>query len=131
MEFAATQSLTLTGGFSLLDAKLTQTFCGDPSVCDAPGFDPSTYEQYAASGTRLPVTPRFKGNVTARYSFPVGSYKGFAQGTAVYVGDRTSDLRTLAANALGDEPAYTVFDFSAGVEMGNFHYSIIPQQRFR
>ena len=130
LEFAATQSLTLTGGFSLLDAKLTQTFCGDPSVCDAPGFDPSTYEQYAASGTRLPVTPRFKGNVTARYSFPVGSYKGFAQGTAVYVGDRTSDLRTLAANALGDEPAYTVFDFSAGVEMGNFHYSIYLNNAF-
>jgi outer membrane receptor protein involved in Fe transport len=130
LEFAATQSLTLTGGFSLLDAKLTQTFCGDPSVCDAPGFDPSTYEQYAVAGTRLPVTPRFKGNVTARYSFPVGSYKGFAQGTAVYVGDRTSDLRTLAANALGDEPAYTVFDFSAGVEMGNFHYSIYLNNAF-
>ncbi len=130
LEFAATQSLTLSGGFSLLDAKLTQTFCGDPSICAAPGFDPSTYEQYAASGTRLPVTPRFKGNITARYSFPIASYKGFVQGSAVYVGERTSDLRTLAANALGDEPAYTVFDFSAGVEMGSFHYSIYLSNAF-
>ena len=46
------------------------------------------------------------------------------------MGDRTSDLRTLAANALGDEPAYTVFDFSAGVEMGNFHYSIYLNNAF-
>lgn len=130
LEFAATQSLTLTGGFSLLDAKLTQTFCGDPSVCDAPGFDPSTYEQYAASGTRLPVTPRFKGNITGRYSFPVASYKGFVQGSAVYVGERTSDLRTLAANALGDEPSYTVFNFSAGVDTGSFHYSIYLDNAF-
>ncbi len=130
LEFAATQSFTLTGGFSLLDAKLTQTFCGDLSICDAAGFDPSTYEQYAASGTRLPVTPKFKGNITGRYSFPVGSYKGFVQGAAVYVGERTSDLRTLAANALGDEPAYTVFDFSAGVEMGSFHYSIYLSNAF-
>ena len=130
LEFAATQSLTLTGGFSLLDAKLTQTFCGDLSVCDAPGFDPGSYEQYAPSGTRLPVTPKFKGNITARYTFPVGSYKGDVQGSAVYVGERTSDLRTLAANALGDEPAYTVFDFSVGVEMSGFHYSLYLNNAF-
>jgi iron complex outermembrane recepter protein len=130
VEFAATQSLTLTGGFSLLDAKLTQTFCGDPTICGAPGFDPSTYEQYATSGTRLPVTPRFKGNLTARYSFPVGSYKGDVQGSAVYVGERTTDLRTLAANALGDMPSYTVFDFSVGVEMNSFHYSLYLNNAF-
>ena len=130
LEFAATQSLTLTGGFSLLDAKLTQTFCGIPTVCSAPGFDPSTYEQYAPAGTRLPVTPRFKGNITARYTFPVGSYKGDIQGSAVYVGERTSDLRTLAANALGDEPSYTVFDFSAGIQMNSFHYSVYLNNAF-
>jgi iron complex outermembrane receptor protein len=130
LEFAATQNLTLTSGFSWLNARLTQTFCGDPSICGAPGFDPSTYEQYAPAGTRLPVTPRFKGNVTARYTFPVGSYKGDIQGSAVYVGERTSDLRPLAANALGDEPSYTVFDFSAGIQMNNFHYSVYLNNAF-
>ena len=130
LEFAATQSLTLTGGFSLLDAKLTQTFCGDPTVCNKTGFDPTTYEQYAVAGTRLPVTPKFKGNVTARYSFPIGSYKGDVQASAVYVGERTTDLRTLAANALGDEPAYTVVDFSAGVEMHGFHYQLYLSNAF-
>jgi iron complex outermembrane receptor protein len=130
LEFAATQNLTLTSGFSWLNARLTQTFCGDPSICGAPGFDPSTYEQYAPAGTRLPVTPRFKGNVTARYTFPVGSYKGDIQGSAVYVGERTSDLRPLAANALGDEPSYTVFDFSAGIQMNSFHYSVYLNNAF-
>jgi iron complex outermembrane recepter protein len=124
LEFAATQNFTLTSGFSWLNARLTQTFCGDPSICNAPGFDPTTYEQYAVAGTRLPVTPRFKGNLTGRYTFPVASYKGFLQGSAVYVGERTSDLRTLAANALGDEPSYTVLNFSAGMEVRNFHYEI-------
>jgi len=130
LEFAATQNFTLTGGFSLLNARLIQTFCGDLSVCNAPGFDPSTYEQYATAGTRLPVTPRFKGNITGRYTFPVGSYKGDIQGSAVYVGERTSDLRTLAANALGDEPSYTVFDFSAGIQMNSFHYSVYINNAF-
>jgi iron complex outermembrane recepter protein len=130
LEFAATQNLTLMGGFSLLDAKLTQTFCGDPTICGAPGFDPSTYEQYAASGTRLPVTPKFKGNITARYAFPIGQYKGDLQATAVYVGERTTDLRTLASNALGDEPAYTVVDLAAGMEVKSIHYSIYVDNLF-
>jgi iron complex outermembrane recepter protein len=130
LEFAATQNFTLTSGFSWLNARLIQTFCGDPSVCNAPGFDPSTYEQYATAGTRLPVTPRFKGNITGRYTFPVGSYKGDIQGSAVYVGERTSDLRTLAANALGDEPSYAVFDFSAGIQMNSFHYSVYINNAF-
>jgi outer membrane receptor protein involved in Fe transport len=130
LEFAATQSLTLTGGFSLLNAKLTQTFCGDPTICNAPDFDSGTYEQYAVSGTRLPVTPKFKGNITGRYSFPVGSYKGDVQASAVHVGERTSDLRTLAANKLGDMPAYTVVDVSAGVEMKSFHYEVYVNNAF-
>jgi len=130
LEFAATQNLTLTSGFSWLNARLTQTFCGDPSICGAPGFDPSTYEQYAPAGTRLPVTPRFKGNITARYTFPVGTYKGDIQGSVVYVGERTSDLRPLAANALGDEPSYAVFDFSAGIQMNSFHYSVYINNAF-
>jgi iron complex outermembrane recepter protein len=130
LEFAVTQNLTLTGGFSWLDAKLTQTFCGDPSICNAPGFDPNTYEQYATSGTRLPVTPKFKGDITGRYTFPIGSYKGNVQASAVYVGERTSDLRTLAATALGDMPSYTVVDVSAGVEMNNFHYGIYVNNAF-
>jgi iron complex outermembrane receptor protein len=130
LEFAVTQSLTVTAGLSALDAKLTQTFCGDPSICNAPGFDPSTYEQYATSGTRLPVTPKWKGNITGRYTFPIGSYKGNVQASAVYVGERTSDLRTLAANALGDMPSYTVVDVSAGIEMNSFHYGIYLDNAF-
>jgi iron complex outermembrane recepter protein len=130
LEFAVTQDFTLAGGFSWLDAKLTQTFCGDLSICDKAGFDPSTYEQYAPSGTRLPVTPKFKGNVTGRYTFPIGSYKGDLQASAVYVGERTSDLRTLAANALGDMPSYTVIDLSAGVEVNKFHYQLYVDNAF-
>jgi len=94
LEFAATQSLTLFGGFTLLDAKLTQNFCGDPTMCTTPG-----YEQIAPAGTRLPVTPKFKGNLTARYTLPVGSYKGDIQGSGVYVGSRTVDLRATRAGS--------------------------------
>jgi iron complex outermembrane recepter protein len=68
LEFAVTEGLTLSSGFSLIDAKLTQDYCADPAQCNDPG-----YEQFAPSGTQLPVTPKFKGNVTARYSFAMGA----------------------------------------------------------
>jgi outer membrane receptor protein involved in Fe transport len=111
LEYAVTQSLTLTAGLSLLDGKLTQQYCADPTRCTDP-----TYEQFAPSGTKLPVVPKFKGDITARYTFPVGNFKGNLQGSAVHVGARSADLRVVAANLLGVEPAYTVADFSAGLE---------------
>jgi iron complex outermembrane recepter protein len=112
LEFAATESLTLSSGFSLLDAKLTQTFCGDPALCGTPG-----YEQFAPSGTELPITSKFKGNLTARYSFALtGGFKANLQGSAVYTGKRWADLRIVARDALGEMPSYTIADFSAGVE---------------
>ena len=118
LEFAATDQLTLSGGFSYLDAKLTQTFA-------APGDS-----LYAPSGTQLPVTPKFKGNVTARYTFPIGSYDASVQGSAVHVGPRWADLRQLARTALGEEPAYTVADFSFGVKKDSMHYELYINNAF-
>jgi outer membrane receptor protein involved in Fe transport len=125
LEFAATKSLTLSGGFSLLDAKLKQDFCGDPTMCTAPG-----YEQFAPAGTPLPVTPKFKGNLTARYTFPVGTYNGNLQASAVHVGARSADLRTTAAAALGEEPAYTVADISTGMAKNGLHVDLYLHNAF-
>jgi iron complex outermembrane receptor protein len=125
LEFAATQNLTLYGGFTLLDAKLTQNFCGDITMCTTPG-----YEQIAPAGTRLPVTPKAKANLTARYTFPVGTYTGDIQGSAVYVGSRTVDLRAPAQALFGDEPSYAIADFSAGVEMKGIHYQVYVNNAF-
>ncbi len=119
LEFAVTDGLTVSGGFSFLDAKLTQEYCDNPAACLTPG-----YEQYAPAGTRLPVTPKLKADITGRYAFPVGSYKGNVQASAVYVGERTADLRQAAAIALGNEPAYAVADVSAGLERNGLTYEL-------
>ena len=115
LDYLVMPGLTLSGGFSWLEAKLTQTFCGDPTICDAPGFDPSTYETYAPKDTQLPIVPKFKGNLTARYEFPiVGDMMGYAQASELYVSKRTVDLRTLAEQQFGAMPAYAVTDFNVG-----------------
>jgi len=116
LEFAATEGLTLSGGFSLIDSKLTQEFCKgeDPSMCGQPG-----YEEYAPAGTQLPTTPKFKGDLTARYSFAMpGGYQGNVQASEVYVGPRWADLRLVARNALGEMPSYEITDFTASIEKG-------------
>ena len=115
LEWAVTRSFTLSASASLLNAKLTQEYCANPAKC-YPVLDP-TYEQYAPNGQQLPVTPRFKGNIIARYNFPVFNYTGYVQGSAQYVGARWADLRQLARVQLGQEPAYATVDFSAGVQI--------------
>ena len=65
------------------------------------------------------MTPKVKGNITARYNFPVFQYAGYVQGSAEYVGARTADLRVLAAQELGAEPAYAIVDFAAGMQFKN------------
>ncbi len=125
LEFAVTDGFTVSGGFSLLDAKLTQEYCDDPVACLTPG-----YEQYAPAGTRLPVTPKLKADITGRYSFPVGSFKANLQASAVYVGARSADLRVVAAQALGEEPAYAIADLSAGLERNGLTYELYVNNAF-
>ena len=78
----------------------------------------------APYNTQLPVSPKFKADLSARYSYvtPVG--KGFVQLAGVYVGARTADLRVVPQSILGTEPAYTQFDLSTGFDWGNVHLEL-------
>ena len=126
LEFAATQGLTLSGGFSWLDSKLTQAYCPDPTSCTQPG-----QESYAPSGTQLPTTPKFKGDLTARYVFGLASgWEGNVQASAVYVGPRWADLRIVARDVLGQMPSYTVANFTTGVERNGMTVDLFVNNAF-
>jgi outer membrane receptor protein involved in Fe transport len=48
------------------------------------------------NGSRLPVTPKFKGSATARYSWPAfGNVKAHVQGGVAYQGSARASLRSL------------------------------------
>lgn len=119
LTWAASQMLTLSGGFSYLDAKLTTDYIPNPTE------DPT-----APKGTQLPVTPKFKANLTARVNFPVGSRDGFFQAAAVYQGDSWSDLQLADREVLGKQPAYTIADFSAGVSFDSFTIQLYLNNAF-
>jgi hypothetical protein len=73
-------------------------------------------------GDRLPITPRFKGNLTGRYTWDVGEYEAYAQGARLPRRAIADDLRDLERGVLGDDfaspvpapDAYTTLDLSAG-----------------
>ncbi len=110
---------SISAGASYNDAKITTDFC----VIANPTFDCTTPGNalLAPSGSRLPVTPKFKGNIVTRYEAPVfGDWEGHVQLAANHVSGRTSDLRTLQRAIKGDLGAYTTVDLSIGVKEANW-----------
>ncbi len=84
LELAVTHNFTVYGGLTYLDAKLKQDYCGE-AFCPTPE---------APNGTQLPVTPKFKADLSARFSFDTLGGKAFVQAAAAYVGSRVPDLRS-------------------------------------
>ncbi|MFT3896635.1 MAG: TonB-dependent receptor [Thermomonas sp.] len=141
LRWAATYNLAFTGGFAFYDAKLTENYCGaispvtDKPITDCPvgstvdGIDfPNGPE--AAAGSRLPVTARFKGNLTARYTTDMWGGEAFAQAALVYQGSRKVDLRTIPAETFGDLKAYTLTDLSVGYKRDNWSVDLFLKNAF-
>ena len=91
--------LTLNAAAAYTDAKTKGNICnksGDPTPDCTAVFDGLDDFVVAPSGTRLPITPKFKATGTARYSWPVFSdVKAHVQGSVTYRGSAPSSLRTL------------------------------------
>ncbi len=103
---------TLSGAMAATSAELSKDYCNTlGAAC------PSTGNPVAApNGQQLPVTPAFKGNLTARYTFMLSDWDAHVQGSAVYSDTAWSDLRNTERQILGEMPSYTLVDLSAGVD---------------
>ena len=120
---------SLNAGFSYNDAKIRRDFCkianpqfdctidvdlnGNGIVGDRSNEINTTL---APSGTRLPVTAKFKGNAIARYEFPIADWDGHVQFAVNHIGSRRSDLRPTQNALKGNLGAYTTADFSIGMK---------------
>ena len=118
ISWAATYNLRVSGGVAIYDAQLSENYCGFTDAAGNPETDCAA--PLAPEGTRLPITADFKGNLTARYTFDVGSFEAHVQGQVLHEGERSTDLRTAERNILGDLDAYTLFDLTAGFGRGNW-----------
>ena len=106
-----TNALEISASFALIDSELDGDYCVG---CNSDG------SPWAPSGTQLPVTAKFKGNVLARYNFEIGGFESFVQGSLNYEGSRGSSLN-VADNAIrGDVPASNLVDLAAGIRRDNY-----------
>lgn len=126
--FAVMHGLTLNGAATYIDAKLKGTYCGkvDPAtgqpITDCP-VDLDEYPERAPDGQSLPVTPKFKANLNARYEFDLGGYDAFVQGGIVGQSGAWADLRTYAREVLGKQAGYITTDLSAGLGRDSWTFS--------
>jgi outer membrane receptor protein involved in Fe transport len=109
----------LSGGFALLDAKLTKDYQPDPE-------EPIE----AFKGDKLPVTPDFKANVTGRYEFPMGDWGAHAQAAVVYTGSSYNDLTRADREWTGKQAAYTLVDLAFGVARGGLNIDLYLNNAF-
>ena len=102
---------TLTAAATYIDAKLREPFIISGKVT-------------APSGQRLPLTPKFKGNATARYEWDAGAGRAHVQGAVAYLGRRNPVITTSDLIKTGVLPAYTTLDASIGYSWGNWDAEI-------
>src|SRR5258706_16068977 len=72
----------------------------------------------------LPTTPKFKGNVEARYTWPIGSFEAHAQAAYVYQTYSWEDLRTVERELLGRQKPFGLADLSFGLSRNKMTYEV-------
>ena len=132
IEWAVTPGFTLTAAATELDPKMSQDFCLDSNPATGVPFPLSTCPAWDSvpSGTQLPTVAKFKGNMTARYTFPLGSGDMHLQGAYVYQSSSHSDLSPAANTLIGRQPAYGIFDVTAGLTRGKFNAELFVDNLF-
>jgi iron complex outermembrane receptor protein len=134
IEVAVTEGFLVSGGLSVLDAELTEDFCqelnsdtGLPLPSDECVGTPSPF---APDGTPLPVVPDYKANITARYSFDMGSLDAYVQGAYVYQDSTDPSLLPDENVIMGTNGAYGIADFSAGFGKDSWNVGLFVDNAF-
>jgi TonB dependent receptor. len=62
--------------------------------------------------------------------FNLGGNDAYVQGAFVHVGERTTDLRAVESNLLGNLPSYNSVDISAGIQKNSWSVSVYIDNLF-
>jgi iron complex outermembrane receptor protein len=132
------EGLTINLGAAFNDAEITEDFC----VIANPQFDCTIdadldgdgvledNDTLAPSGTRLPLTARFKANARVRYEFPLMGMNGHVQASLSHEGRRTRDLRLEQRAIYGDLRSYQIVDLNAGIQNDRWSIQIFARNLF-
>ncbi|MEQ1687830.1 MAG: TonB-dependent receptor [Sphingopyxis sp.] len=84
----------------------------------------------APAGTRLPITPRFKGNITARYTFDLGQGRAHFQSVVAHQSSASADIRTANAASLGRLEGFTTVGLSFGIDWSSWTFEAFASNLF-
>jgi iron complex outermembrane recepter protein len=135
LDWAATYNLVLSAGIAIYKSELTQNYCGaldanDEPVTNCPVSDEFPDGPLAPKGTQLPITPKVKGDITARYNFDFYGNQSYAQAAVFGTGRRRADLRVIEAGILGDLPGYGTVDLSTGMKKDKWSFDFYLKNVF-
>ena len=124
LEWAPTRGLDISLAATELDPKMSKDFCYDVDNTTGQPLPLASCPSWDAvpSGTQLPIVPKFKGDATVRYSFPLGAndLEGHAQAAYSYQSATNSTLSPFQNSLIGSVPAYGTLDLLLGLSKGNF-----------
>ena len=138
-DWRANPNLTLSAAGSYNDGKLTKNFCGADPVTGLIIPTCADSAAQAVHGQVLPYTSKFKGNITARYSFQVAGWDAHAQAGLFYQSLYQTALRTFDptpppgvndVKVQGPVRGYATVDFSFGVERDKTSIEVFIKNAF-
>ncbi len=113
--FRPAPGFTLTAAAAYVDAKLRKNFIPFGTTIAAP------------AGTRLPLTPTFKGNFIGRYDWQMGEMGAHFQLNGAYTGKRTPVVSVADTLKTGVLPAYFQLDGTIGVAKGSWTFELFAR----
>jgi outer membrane receptor protein involved in Fe transport len=127
VDWRATQHLTISAAGAINDAELAANFCGtDPTTGQLITNCPNS-AALAVKGQQLAYTPKFNGNITARYTFPLFGWDGHAQAAVIYQSKRNPAVFDADIANLGTMPGYATLDLSFGAERGKTSFEVFAK----
>ena len=130
LDLVPTEHLLVTTNLTWLNPVLTQNYCGTSGVTSC-ASQVSAYPflpggewvgPIAPAGSNLPVVPKFKGTLTARYTWgAINEWAPFAQAAFTYQSKTAPVLQAPIVAEIGMMPAWGILDLSGGVDRGNMN----------
>ena len=127
INFTPVKGLNVSATGAYTDAKTVTALCVAASPLPDCGGAANTT---TPTGTRLPITPQFKGSANLRYTWDMGSIAPFVQALVNYQSSASTDLRPTQAGLLGPLPAFTTANLSGGATFGKFTAELFIENVF-
>jgi len=120
--------LSINGAASYIDAKLLENYCGRIDANGKPITNCAN--PIAPADSRLPLSSKFKGSLSARYDWTMGDADLFVEATGAHQGSSWTSLRASDRVLLGKSGGFETLDLSAGANWDSWRLSVYARNVF-